>query len=271
MSHHHLNRDDAPFGDEVWEKIDEVVVGAARSRLAGRRILHADGPYGIGLKVLPTADRIVQESDGGVATVASGAVPLAQIVREFPLSARDIAAFTDRGVPMELGEVACAALECATREDELVFNGSDALGWTGLMNSEGALSVNLSSWEEPGTAANDIIGAVTALDDAGLHGPYTLALSAERYNLLYRRYMQGNQTEIEHIRVMISEGVVKAPALESGGVLLASGRQYAHIVLGADLTAGFIGPAGANYEFFLTESLAPRVLLPQAVCILKEA
>jgi len=69
---------------------------------------------------------------------------------------------------------------------------------------------------------------------------------------------------------MVTGGVFKAPILESGGVLLASGRQFASIVLGQDMTIGFIGPAGGEVEFSISESLALRIRQPQALCVLKE-
>jgi uncharacterized linocin/CFP29 family protein len=66
------------------------------------------------------------------------------------------------------------------------------------------------------------------------------------------------------------KGVFKAPVLESGDVLLTSGRQYATIVLGQDMTIGFIGPAGDKIEFSISETLALRVLRPQAISVLKD-
>jgi len=36
MSNEFLHRGDAPFSDEVWEKIDEAVVTAAKSQLSAR-------------------------------------------------------------------------------------------------------------------------------------------------------------------------------------------------------------------------------------------
>ena len=57
-----LNRDDAPFGEKVWEAIDAAVVGAAKSQLGARRILPVDGPHGLGLKSLPVRDAPARES-----------------------------------------------------------------------------------------------------------------------------------------------------------------------------------------------------------------
>jgi uncharacterized linocin/CFP29 family protein len=48
-----------------------------------------------------------------------------------------------------------------------------------------------------------------------------------------------------------------------------TGSPSAHIVLGQDLMTGFVGPAGDEYEFSVTETLALWVKQPQAVCVLK--
>jgi uncharacterized linocin/CFP29 family protein len=68
---------------------------------------------------------------------------------------------------------------------------------------------------------------------------------------------------------MVAEGVVKASVLESDGVLLASGRQYASIVLNQDMSVGFLGLAGSDLELAISESLALHIRQPQAICILK--
>jgi uncharacterized linocin/CFP29 family protein len=128
----------------------------------------------------------------------------------------------------------------------------------------------LSSWENVGAAAQDIITAMTKLDDAGFHGNYSLALAPERYNLLYRLYPQGKQSELEHIKTMVTEGVFKSPILKNGGLLLAAKAQCASIVLGQDMSIGYIGPAGAKQEFTISESLTVRIRQPQAICVLNE-
>jgi uncharacterized linocin/CFP29 family protein len=271
MSEKYLHRDDAPFGDNVWEKIDETVVGAAKSQLCGRRLLHTQGPYGLGLKVLPTADKPLEEkTSGGTKIAAPCVIPLVMIQAQFNLPIRDIAAFEQSGFPLDLGNAAKAAMDCARQEDNIVFNGSKAAGVKGLMNIEGSVSVKLSSWETVGNAADDIIKAVTTLDKAGFYGPYTLGLSSELYNLLFRRYPQGNQTEMEHILQIITDGIIKTHPIASGGILLCSGSQFANIVLGQDLMTAFVGPSGGEYQFLVSESSALNVYEAGALCVLKK-
>ncbi|MDD1670821.1 MAG: bacteriocin family protein, partial [Methanomicrobiales archaeon] len=75
--------------------------------------------------------------------------------------------------------------------------------------------------------------------------------------------------ELDHMRTIVTGGIYKAPTLTGGGVLLATGRQYAEIVLGQDMSVGFIGPAEENLEFSISESLVPVIHTPAAVCVLK--
>jgi uncharacterized linocin/CFP29 family protein len=262
MANKYLAREGAPFGSEVWDVLDAAMKEAAKSQLVGRRLLHVEGPFGLGLKAVPLRDA---EAESGL--IASEVLPVLLIQEGFTLGARDLANYEREGLSLDTSPVAEAAMACARREDELIFTGRP--GVPGLLTVKGASEVNLSAWDEVGTAANDIIQAITTLDSAGFHGPYALALASERYNLLLRLYPRGPFSEMEHVKTMVTEGIFKAPILESGGVLLASGRQYASIVLGQDMTIGFIGPARDRIEFSISESLTPRIRQPQAICVLK--
>jgi uncharacterized linocin/CFP29 family protein len=255
--------EDAPIKSKTADFLKSIMVDAAKSVLSGRRLLDIEGPFGLGLKVLPLADG---ESETGIIT--SAGLPLSLIEKSFTMSTRDIAAFELDGVSLEAAELAEAAIEAARMEDGLIFKGSKEV--PGLLAVKGSSSLNLASWDQVGNAVNDIIEAVTLLDGAGLHGPYSLALAPARYNLLLRRYPTGNFSELEHIKTIATQGIVKAPAIEKGGILIASGRQFLSIVLGQDMTLNFIGPSAERMEFSIQESLVLRVRQPRAICVLKE-
>lgn len=271
----YLHRDDAPFGERVWESIDATVVAAATSQLSARRLLRVEGPFGLGLKTLPGSDAELERDEGseagveGVAVSTSPVVPVASVRAEFEISIRDIAAFEERGMPLDLSHAIKAAVRCARQEDDLLFNGMPELGVPGLLTVAGASASKLTSWAEAGKAADNIIQALTELDGQGFHGPYALALSPDRFNLLYRRYAQSAMTELDHIKEMATGGVIKAPAIQSGGALVATGAPFATIALGQDMMTGFIGPGGGAYEFVISETLALRIRQPAAVCVLK--
>jgi uncharacterized linocin/CFP29 family protein len=263
MMNTYLSREDAPIDAETWNLLDSTMVEAARTILAGRRILEIEGPYGLGLKAIPLTD-----CEGEEGMITSPVVPVNLVQKTFLMSKRDLAAYERDRLPLNLDGVATTAIACARLEDSLIFQG--AAGCPGLLTTEDATELKLSSWNTVGKAADDIIKAVTQLDDAGFHGPYSLALSPARYNLLFRRYPQGSATEMEHIREIVTSGIVKAPILAKGGVLIATGRQFISIVLGQDMTVGFIGPVGSELEFSISESLALMIRQAGAICALVE-
>lgn len=269
MAHSFHFRDDAPFGGAVWKLIDNVVVNAAKSQLSARRLLHTDGPYGFGIQSINIGSETADAVADSLSVNIGRAAPLVSIQRNFSLPMRDIAYHEETGLPIDLGAAQEAALDCARQEDTILLNGIPKKKLPGLLNASGINSMKTGSWNETGAAADDIIKAATKLDAAGFHGPYTLGLSSARYNLLFRRYPQGNQTEIEHLRQIVTDGIVKVPGLAKSGVLLASGKQYAAIAVGQDLTTGFTGPDGDMLAFSITENIALMLIEPAAVCVLE--
>jgi len=257
-----LGREDAPLSAETWKLLDATMIEAAKSQLSGRRIISIEGPYGFGLKAIPLSDCECGEGISG-----SPFIPVSLITTSFFLNKRDLAATERDGLMFDAAPVAGAAMACAAKEESIIYNGLQDV--PGLLNAEGGSSLTLTKWDKTGTAADQIIDAVTKLDDAGFHGPYCMALAPAQYNLLLRRYPQGDGTELDHVRTIVAGDVVKAPGLKKGGVLLASGRQYCSVVIGQDMSIGYNGPSGDSLAFSISESLALLIRAPEAVCVLK--
>jgi len=263
MSDKYMARDEAPLEPETWKAMDAAMVETARSILVGRKMLSTEGPYGFGLKSVPLEDLQLEED-----IYASSSIPVAAIQTSFFLGKRDLAHYERDRLPLNLNPLVDAAVRASNAEDSIILKGASQLH--GLLNHEGTNRQALSSWEELGAAPADIIKAVIDLDNAGYHGPYALALSPSRYDTLYRRHPIGAFSELEQIQTIATEGVFKAPVLEKGGLILNTGRIYASIVLGQDMTIAFIGPTKENLEFAIVESLALIVRRPGAVCALTE-
>jgi uncharacterized linocin/CFP29 family protein len=260
MENVYLGRREAPISAETWKLLDATMIEAAKSQLAGRRLISIEGPFGFGLKVIPLSDSEIAEG-----VTVSPIIPVNLITTSFFLNKRDLAA-SGKDPILDLDPVASAAIACARKEDGIIFSG--ILDTPGLLGAEGSSSLALTKWDKVGTASDQVISAVTKLDDAGFHGPYCMGLAPTQYNLLLRRYPQGDGTELDHIRTILGGDVVKAPVLKKGGVLLASGRQFCSLVIGQDMSIGFNGPAGDAYEFSISESLALLIRAPESICVL---
>ncbi len=270
MSDKYLHRDDAPFGESVWEQIDQAIISTAKAQMSGRRLLRIDGPHGIELNAVATGeDKLISsKGDNGLVRVPS-LIPVPSLESSFSLPIRAVAAFEKNRESLDLSAAIRAVTSCAELEDDLIFNGLEAAKLSGLLNANGSQSCKLVSWDEVGRAVDNVIQAVTMLDKAGFRGPYALALSPERHNQLFRRYPQGSQTELDHLKEVVPDGVVKSSAIKKGGVLVSNSSDYASIAIGQDLAASFIGPEGRDYEFALSETAVLRLSSPESVCTLK--
>jgi uncharacterized linocin/CFP29 family protein len=271
MSGSYLHREQAPFGAAVWERIDRAVVESARACLAGRRLLPMDGPHGLAVQGFAASEVRAPggEEPGKAALRAPRLTPLPSIECAFRLSIRDLAAFESAGQLLDLVAAATAARHCAEREDDLIFRGDSTLRLEGLLDARGVQTCKLAAWKEPGSAVDNVLQAVNQLDAAGFRGPYALGLTPSLHNLLFRRYADGHQTEIEHLRQVVTAGIVKAGAAAHGGVLVTAVKELACILVGQDLAASFVGPSGRDYEFAVSETVALRLAAPASVCVLK--
>jgi uncharacterized linocin/CFP29 family protein len=261
MEKDYLGRAEAPISAGTWKLLDATMIEAAKSQLSGRRLISIEGPFGFGLKGIPLSDCEIAEG-----ITASPVIPVNLLTSTFFLNKRDLAACENNQAFLDMDPVASAAMACAAKEDSLIFFGIQET--PGLLAMEGSASLALTKWDKVGAAADQIIRAVTLIDDAGFHGPYCMGLAPAQYNLLLRRYPQGDGTELDHVRSILGGDVVKAPVLKKGGVLLASGRQYCSLVIGQDMSIGFNGPAGDAFEFSISESLALLIRAPEAICVL---
>ncbi len=261
MSNKYLFRDDAPFDSAIWERMDKIMIQNANALLTGRKLLHLQGPLGVGVKGVPLADKIGEDG-----LSVPGFLPLIEFRVNFSLNQRDIAAFEHDGLNFPASAVAKATREAATREEMLIFKGTDNA--PGLLKVKGVQKIKCQDWKSVGMASEDVIKALTAMDETGVFGPFALALAPNLYNKLYRLYSNG-PSELEHLKTMVTDGIVKAPYLEKGGVLVATGKPYVMIVVGQDMSIGYIGPSATEFEFFISESMALHIRHAKAICVLE--
>ena len=108
-----------------------LMAESAKGVLTGRKLLNIEGPYGLGLKVIPLQDG---KEENGIIT--SNVVPMSLIHKTFTLSKRDLAASERDGMPINTSTVAMTAIDVAMQEDSLIFNG--IAGVPGILSSKGA-------------------------------------------------------------------------------------------------------------------------------------
>lgn len=263
----YMNREQSGFSDEMWQRIDETAVTAARDILTARRFLEVEGPYGAGLTSVEigTEHYARPAAETRAAVVASRAIGVAMLQQVFELSIRRVEGHLRMGLPLDLRPVEDAAEAVAWREEELIYHGIPEQGLAGLMNAHGRGTVELHPWEQVEQALNDVIAAADMLDGNGFRGPYALALSPTRYNRLFRRYEGSDMLQLDHLSRLCEAGVYKAPI--EGAVLV--DPRLGRIDIGQDLQVGYSANDGIHYRLFASESLVLLLDDPQAICTLE--
>jgi uncharacterized linocin/CFP29 family protein len=263
----HLNRGQAPFGSSVWDRIDAAAVKAARDRLTARRFLDVEGPYGPGLTTIEVGndDYCRQPGPDEAGAVIARAISVPMLRKSFGLSIRRVAAHLDNGLPLNLSPVEDAAEAVAAREEEIIYHGQADFGLAGLLTAAERNRHDAGDWSELDQVINDVLAAVTKLDDAGFRGPYALVLEPALYNGLFRRYPGTELVQLEHLRRLCAEGIHKA-SIEGGAII---DPLAGVLIVGQDLLTGYADQDGIHYRLYLSESIVLRLDQPQAICTIE--
>jgi uncharacterized linocin/CFP29 family protein len=260
----YLNREHTPFTEDIWRLIEEAAVKAARDRLSGRRFLDVDGPYGTGLTTIEVGNDgyCRQPGPDEAGAVIGRAISVPMLRKSFKLSIRRLAAYLEHRQPLNLTPVEDAAEAVAAREEETIYFGQPDFGLEGLLTAKGRKHLDGGNWANLDQVLSDVIAAVTKLDDIGYRGPYALVLSPALFNGLFRHYPGTNLLQLEHLRRLFDRGIYKA-SIEGGAVV---DPRVGPLLVGQDLSAGYVSQDGIHYDLYLSESIVLRLDEPQAVC-----
>jgi len=274
-----LYRRDAPLTAEEWSLLDEVVTTTARRILVGRRFLDVFGPLGAGLQDIdynvfgPLGEAQVSllgETDTDpIQPLRRVHEHIPMIYKDFVLFWRDLETARREGISFDMGSAAAAAAFVAYKEDELLFNGNESYGFQGLLNTQGAHTIDAGDWVDAGSAFKAMAAAVQTLLADGFFPPYAAVVNPVAYAQMQRVYECSGVLEIQHIRELVQGGVFQTQAIHTiPGLVLSLGPQNVDLAIAQDLTTGYLGEEGLNHPFRVFETLVLRVKRPQAICLL---
>jgi uncharacterized linocin/CFP29 family protein len=242
-------REDAPLSAEEWEKLDEVVVKAARRFLVGRRFVELVGPLGVGTEVVPVGTGENRKH-----------LDLQMIQEDFTLGWRDIEGNRKAGLPLDLGPAAMAGAACARAEDKMIL---------GALLNAAENQVTLADWSEPGNAFANVVEATEALVSGDFYGPYAVVLSPALYAKTQRIARGMGRLESKLIKDVAEGGLFQTPLLEADqGLVLSLGAHNFDLVVAQDLITAYMGNEGLDHLFRVLESIVLRVKRPGAICAL---
>jgi uncharacterized linocin/CFP29 family protein len=263
----HLFRELAPVTDEAWEEIESEATRTLRHYLTARRVVDFTGPKGW---------EHTSEATGRTATLpppnpsvearARQAQPLIELRVPFTIARTELDAISRGARDADLDPVRNAARHLALTEDNAVFEGytPGQIAGIGECTPHQPLSISDDYADYPATVAR----AVATLQREGVTGPYAIALGPRCYTGVIETTEHGGYPLLEHLRLILGGPALWAPAVDGAIVVSTRGGDY-ELVVGEDVSIGYLDHDATNVRLYLEETFTFRVLAPEAAVALR--
>ena len=257
-----LFRELAPISDTAWSEIDKEAKRTLKTMLGARRLVDFSGPLGWDVAAINTGRLEPLASappDGRLEARRRRAQTLVELRAPFDLHRSELDA-VDRGAPdPDLDPLIEAAEIVARAENRAVFHGLSTAEIVGICPASGSpLSLSTDYTAYPGVVAR----AIGRLRDAGVGGPYAIALGERCYTGLTETTHSGYPV-MEHVRRLIDGPIVWTPALDGAAVLSMRGGDF-ELTVGQDLSIGYLEHDASRVRLYIQESFTFRVISAQA-------
>jgi uncharacterized linocin/CFP29 family protein len=264
----HLLRSHAPITDIAWQQIDDEARRQLVAALAARKLVDFSGPHGWQHSAVNLGRTVPlgRSATTGVRGQLRKVLPLAELRAEFSLSRAELLD-ADRGaVDVDLDDLMSAARQIAMAENIAVFHGWEEAGIVGITAASTHDTIELGSayTDYPSAVAK----AVEYLLEAGVSGPYGLALGPAGYTGVVETTEHGGLVVFDHLRQILGGPIVWAPGVDGAVVLSIRGGDFL-FESGEDLSVGYTGHDAEHVDLYYEESFSFRVAVPEAAVTLR--
>ncbi|MGI9577930.1 MAG: family 1 encapsulin nanocompartment shell protein [Microthrixaceae bacterium] len=264
----HLFRDLAPISDAAWAEIDSEAKRSLANFLAARRLIDFSGPEGWAASAvtLGTVEPLKDGPEDGVEAASRRVQPYVEMRASFSLLRAELDAI-DRGHKSpDLDPVVAATRRVAAAEDNAIFHGYEAGQITGIAEASPHESIEID--RNYGNYPTWTAMAVAQLRDAGVEGPYGIALGPNCYAGILETTEDGGYPILERLRLILQGPVVYAPAVNGAVVVSMRGDDF-ELYCGQDFSIGYTDSDAESVELYIEESLTFHVHSPEAAVALE--
>jgi uncharacterized linocin/CFP29 family protein len=259
----HLLRQLAPISDAGWALLDDEARERLRPSLAARRLVDFSGPHGWQHSAtnLGRIEAVDSPAADGVSAAQRRVLPLVELRVEFAVTRAELAA-NDRGaLDADLAQLDAAAQRIAIAENVAVFHGWAKAGIAGIAEASPVKTRPLGDSAEG--YPRSVAGAVEALREVGVEGPYGLALGPDEYTRVIETAEHGGYPLFDHLAKILEGPIVWAPGVKGAVVLSLRGGDF-RFESGQDLAIGYSHHDAEAVHLYLEESFSFRVATPEA-------
>jgi len=263
----HLYRDLAPISGDGWEVIDQEATSRLPTYLAARKLVDFAGPHGWSHSAtnLGRISPIAGPSEG-VAAAQRKVLPLMELRAEFSVSRVQLDDVERGAADPDLPELDEAVRQIALGENVTVFHGHRAAGLRGITESTSHEPIVVGADVE--RSPDGVARAANVLRQAGIDGPYWLAICPDIYTRIVESTEYGGHLLFDHLREILGGPLVWAPGVEGGVVLSQRGGDF-QFDCGQDLSIGYLDHDADVVRLYIEESFSFRVLEPDAAVTLR--
>jgi uncharacterized linocin/CFP29 family protein len=259
----HLFRELAPVSDAAWAEIHDEAKRTLSHFLGARKVVdYTPGDWTTSARSVGRVERLA--AAGGVEIGARRVQPLTEVRVSFTLDRAELDAVDRGATDMDTEQVIEAARRAAQTEDAAVFVGNAPAGIAGLTQATPHEVVPVSGADQ---VPNAVTRALMLLNDAGVAGPYALALGERAWAEVMQSAEHGGYPLLKHLRLLVDGPVVWSPGLE-GAVLVSQRGGDFEIIGGQDWSIGYRSHDAETVMLFLEESLTFVVNTPEAAVAL---
>lgn len=264
----HLLRELAPLSDAAWAQIDAEASRTLTHFFAARKLVDFEGPLGYDASAvsLGRLQPIDDQPADGVTASRRQLLPLVELRRRFVLSRSEMESI-DRGAQdPDLDPVIDACKALAMAEDTLVFTGNEGLDIVGIGAASPHTPIALS--DDFVKYPNAVAQAVSRLKDAGIGGPYAIALGPRCYKGVIETTEKGGYPLLQHLGLILGGPVVWAPAVDGAIVLSERGDDFT-LTIGQDTSIAYKSHDADTVTLELQETATFMAATPDAAIALR--
>lgn len=263
-----LHRALAPISEDAWTRIESEARDAFEVYLAARKLVRFTGPKGWAKASVPTGGvREIGDIDG-VAARMRVVQPLVELRATFTLDRRELETISRGNPKPDLERMIDAAKRIAAAEDRLVFMGHEEAEIAGIATANGHDPVTLT--DDFHAYPTSVVTALQRLRDAGVGGPYGIVLGPRCFRGLMTTVAEGGYPVYNHVRDLVKGPIVHAPSFDGALVMTMEDDAY-ELVVGRDLSIGYLGHDAKTVDLYFEESLTFRLYEPDGGVWLKYA
>jgi uncharacterized linocin/CFP29 family protein len=263
----HLLRGHAPITDAAWAELDEEARERITLALAARKLVDFDGPHGWDHSAtnLGRIEALDAAPVDGLQAARRRVLPLVELRAPFALERAELADVDRGAADVDYAALDAAAHRLASAENIAVFHGWPQAGIEGITESSPHPAITLG--DDFSAYPSRVAKAVELLLEAGIAGPYGIALGSDGYTGVVETTEHGGYPLLDHLRKILGGPIVWAPGVTGAVVLSLRGGDF-RFSSGQDLSIGYDHHDAESVSLYLEESFSFRVATPEAAVTL---